>query len=160
MATDVERRIGRLLAAGKTKREVAAILSRDMEREDFDRFLRNQTELSVKETCQGLNLLLLAVLAVVTFYKLGRLFGGFADTGIDNLIVAAWRFVVPAVNVYLLWLVYRFHRLGYLFLFVLSVLTLLRPDHHSLVGLVQTIPLILLSGYLYLKLFPKGGRDY
>ena len=160
MATDVEKQIGRLLDQGKTKQQVAEILSRNMDREDFDRFLRNQTELSRRETYQGLNLLLLVILAAVTFYKLGRLLGTVADTGIDNLIVAAWRFVVPADNVYLRWLIHRFIRLGYLFLCVLSVLTLLRPDHHSLNGLVQTVPLIFLSGYLYLKLFPKGGRNY
>ena len=160
MATDVEKQIGRLLDQGKTKQQVAEILSRDMDRESFDRFLRNQSELSRRETFQGLNVLLLAVVVAVTFYKLGRLLGSFADTGVDNLIIAAWRFVVPAVNVYLLWLIHRFNRLGYLFLLVLSVLTLLRPDHHSLMGLVQTVPLILLSGFLYVKLFPNGGRNY
>ena len=161
MATGVEKKIDSLLKQGKTKKQVAEILSREMDREDYDRFLRNRTELSRREAYQGWNLLLLATLAAVTFYKLGRLVGTVTETGIDNLIITAWRFVVPAVNIYLLWLIHQFNRLGYMFVFILSALTLaLRPDHHSLVGLIQMVPLILLSGFLYLKLFPKGGRDY
>ena len=160
MATRVEKQIESLLEQGKTKQQVCEILSREMERDDFDRFLRNYTERSRKEAYQGWNLLLLAALAAVTFFKLGKIVSVIADTGIDNVLLAAWSFVVPAVNVYLLWLINRFHRFGYLFLFVVTALSLLRPENYSLIGLLQTIPLIVLSGFLYLKLFPKGGRNY
>ncbi|MBW1740375.1 MAG: hypothetical protein JRJ42_04470 [Deltaproteobacteria bacterium] len=160
MAKEIEKRIETLIAQGKTKKEIYDILSAKMDEDEFERYLRNCAELSRKDSYYGWNLLLLATLAAVTFYGLGEIVASIADTGINNLIIALWSFVVPGVNIYLIWLIYRFNRLGYMFLFILSALSLLRPENRSLIGLVQTIPLIVLSGFLYLKLFPKGGKDY
>ena len=160
MSRDTDRKIARLIATGKTKREIARILSKDMEPDDYERFLRNHAELSRKESYYGLNLLLLVILAAVTFYKLGEILGPVFDRGVSNVFIVAWGLLVPAVNLGILWYVYRYHRLGYLFLFILSILSLIRPENHNLMGLVQTIPLIALSGFLYLKLFPKGGKDF
>jgi hypothetical protein len=160
MARDVEQQIRRLIAQGKTKGQIYTTLSAEMERDDFERFLRNHAERSKQEAYQGLNLLLLFVLAAVTFFRLGKVLDPVVDHGIDNMLVLAWSLLVPAVNCCLLWLIYRFHRLGYLFLFCLSALSLLRPETRSLSGILQTLCLLALSGFLYLKLFPKGGRDY
>lgn len=159
-ARDIEKRVETLITGGRTKKEICRILSAEMDRDAFDRFLRNRTELSKRKTYYAWNILLVLTLGAVTFFKIGKLFASVADTGIDNLIVAVWSFLVPAVNVYLLYLIYRFNRLGYMFVFVLSILSLLRPEYRSLFGLIQTVPLVLLSGFLYMKLFPKGGRDY
>jgi len=160
MSRGIDSKIPRLIAEGKTKTQIDQILSKDMERDDYERFLRNHAELSQKESYHGLNLLLLVILAAVTFYQLGKILGPLFDRGVPNVFIAAWGLLVPAVNLGILWYVYRCHRLGYLFLFVLSILSLLRPENHNLMGLVQTVPLIALSGFLYLKLFPKGGKDY
>jgi len=160
MSRETDREIARLIAEGKTKREIARILSKDMERDAYERFLRNHAERSKKESYNGLNLLLLVILAAVTFYKLGEILGPMFDHGVHNVFIAAWGLLVPAVNLGILWYVYRYHRLGYLFLFVLTILSVLRPENQNLMGLVQTILLIALSGFLYLKLFPKGGKDY
>ena len=157
---EVEKRISRLIAEGKTKKEIYARLSREMEAEDFERFLRNQTELARKERYYGWNYLLLAILAAVTFMRLGEILGPIFDHGVQNVLIVAWSLIVPAVNLCILWYVYRFHRLGYLFLFVVSILALIRPESHNPAGLIKTVPLILLSGFLYLKLFPKHGKEY
>ncbi|RLB91035.1 MAG: hypothetical protein DRH10_02785 [Deltaproteobacteria bacterium] len=158
MAHEVEKRIKTLIEQGKSKEEIKNILSAEMETEAFDRFLRNYAELSRKESYFGLNLLLLLILAAVTFRRIGIMFAAVSRSGIDNLIIAAWSFLVPALNLYLLWLIHRFHRLGYMFLLLLSVLSLLRPENRTLIGLLQTLPLIVLSGFLYVKLFPEGGK--
>jgi len=160
MAQKVEHRIAELLARGKTKEEVYALLSAEMDVEDFERFLRNQAPLTRKEACYGWNYLLLAVLAAFTFMRLGEILGPVLDHGVQNVIIVAWSLIVPAVNLCLLWYIYRFHRLGYLFLFVVSALALLRPENHNLMGLLQAMSLMVLSGFLYLKLFPKHGKDY
>ena len=160
MAQEVEKRISGLIAQGKTKKEVYQILSREMDVEDFERFLRNQTELSKKESYYGWNYLLLALLAALSFMRLGEILGPILDHGVQNVFIVAWSLIVPAVNLCLLWYIYRFHRLGYLFLFVVSILALFRPESHNLVGLLKTLPLIFLSGFLYLKLFPKHGKNY
>lgn len=160
MAKKIEERIETLIAQGKTKKEIYEILSAEMDEDRFERFLRNRVELSKKESYYGWNFLLLAFLAAVTFYGLGKIAASIAETGIGNLIIAFWSFVVPGVNIYLIWLIYRFNRLGYIFLFILSTLSLFRPENRSLIGLVQTIPLIAVSGFLYLKLFPKGGKEW
>jgi hypothetical protein len=72
----------------------------------------------------------------------------------------SWGLLVPGVNLCLMWLTYRFNRLGYIGLLILNVLSLVRPEIRSAEGLVQTVPVIVLSGFLYMKLFPKGGKDY
>ena len=160
MAQEAEKRVLRLIAQGKTKKEIYHILSKDMQVDDFERFLRNQTELSKKEAYYGWNYLLLALLAAFTFIRLGEILGPILDHGVKNVFIVVWSLIVPAVNLCLLWYIYRFHRLGYLFLFVVSVLALFRPETHNLVGLIKTASLIFLSGFLYLKLFPKHGKNY
>lgn len=157
---EAEKRISRYIAQGKSKKEIYGILSKEMDVDDFERFLRNHAELARKEAYSGWNYLLLAILAAVTFLRLGEILGPILDHGVQNVFIVAWSLIVPAVNLCLLWYVYRFHRLGYLFLFVVSVLALIRPESHNLAGLIKTVPLIALSGFLYLKLFPKHGREY
>ena len=159
MPTKIEKRIKTLLAQGKTKKEIYKILSKEMDEEKFERFLRNHVDTSQKKIYHAWNLLLLAILTAVTFYKAGIIIASIEETGIDNLIVAVWSLVIPGVNIYLIWLIFRFNRLGYMFLFVLSAISLLRPENRSLIGLVQAVPLIALSGFLYLKLFPKGNKN-
>lgn len=160
MGNKIEKRIKILSEQGKTKKEIYRILSEEMDEEKFERFLRNHVDISKKESYYALNLLLAAILVAVTFYKAGIIIASIEDAGIDNLIVAIWSFVVPGVNIYLIWLIYKFNRLGYIFLFILCAISLLRPENRSLIGLVQTVPLIALSGFLYLKLFPKGGKEW
>jgi len=159
MPTKIEKRIKTLLAQGKTKKEIYKILSKEMDEEKFERFLRNHVDTSQKKIYHAWNLLLLAILTAVTFYKAGIIIASIEETGIDNLIVVVWSLVIPGVNIYLIWLIFRFNRLGYMFLFVLSAISLLRPENRSLIGLVQAVPLIALSGFLYLKLFPKGNKN-
>ena len=159
MPTKIEKRIKTLLAQGKTKKEIYKILSKEMDEEKFERFLRNHVDTSQKKIYHAWNLLLLAILTAVTFYKAGIIIASIEETGIDNLIVVVWSLVIPGVNIYLIWLIFRFNRLGYMFLFVLSAISLLRPENRSLIGLVQAAPLIALSGFLYLKLFPKGNKN-
>ena len=160
MGNKIEEKIKTLSEQGKTKNEIYRILSGEMDEEKFERFLRNYVDVSKKESYYALNLLLVAILTAATFYKAGIIIASIKDSGIDNLIVAIWSFVVPGVNIYLIWLIYRFNRLGYIFLFILSAISLLRPENRSLIGLVQAVPLIALSGFLYLKLFPKGGKEW
>ena len=159
MPTEIEKQIKTLLAQGKTKKEIYKILSKEMDEEKFERFLRNHVDTSQKKIYHAWNLLLLAILTAVTFYKAGIIIASIEETGIDNLIVVVWSLVIPGVNIYLIWLIFRFNRLGYMFLFVLSAISLLRPENRSLIGLVQAVPLIALSGFLYLKLFPKGNKN-
>ncbi len=160
MGNKIEEKIKILSEQGKSKKEIYRILSEEMDEEKFERFLRNYVDISKKESYYALNLLLVAILCAVTFYKAGIIIASIKDAGIDNLIVAIWSFVVPGVNIYLIWLIFRFNRLGYMFLFVICGISLLRPESRSLIGLVQTVPIIALSGFLYLKLFPKGGKEW
>jgi hypothetical protein len=76
MSREIEEQVASLIAKGKTKKQIFEILSREMQKEDFERFLRNQTELTKKESYYGWNLLLVAVVAAVTFFKLGKILRG------------------------------------------------------------------------------------
>jgi hypothetical protein len=160
MSREIEEQVSSLIAKGKTKKQIFEILSREMPKEDFERFLRNQTERTKKESYYGWNLLLVAIVAAVTFFKLGKILTPLFEHGVHNVLMTAWGLLVPGVNLCLMWLTYRFNRLGYIGLLILNVLSLVRPEIRSAEGLVQTVPVIVLSGFLYMKLFPKGGKDY
>ncbi|MEA3280514.1 MAG: hypothetical protein U9Q38_07940, partial [Thermodesulfobacteriota bacterium] len=111
MGNKIEERIKVFAEQGKSKKEIYRTLSEEMDEEKFERFLRNYVDISQKESYYVLNLLLVAILVAVTFYKAGIIIASIEDTGVDNLIVAIWSFVVPGVNIYLIWLIYGFNRL-------------------------------------------------
>ena len=74
MSREIEKRIESLINEGKTKKDIFKYLSAEMDQDDFERFLRNQTELSNKEAYFGWNLLLVLFVAAVTFFKMGKMF--------------------------------------------------------------------------------------
>ena len=64
----------------------------------------------------------------------------------------------PLIHVYIMRELLRNHRLGYQILPILSVLALLRPENRITPDTYMYVGMALLSGFLYLTLFPKRDK--
>lgn len=73
---------------------------------------------------------------------------------LDMKAVAA--LVIPLVNVYILRKLLCFHKNGFKFLFVLTLLSLVHKHNQYGIGLLVSLSMIILSGLLYWKLFNKA----
>jgi len=83
-----------------------------------------------------------------------KLWGAAAIGGVNLVFFMA--LVVPAINFYVLKKLLRFRRIGYQFLFILSLIALFHPENHHILEMSLTVAMILLSGFLYLRVFPKA----
>ncbi|MEN8141593.1 MAG: hypothetical protein ABFR97_10260 [Thermodesulfobacteriota bacterium] len=116
--------------------------------------LNNSAELAERKRFQLINLSLAIILAFVTFKKL---LTAFSFGRLDVFFFTS--LVVPIINIYILKEILRFKRLGFQYLFILSALSLVLPQNRSQpLELFLTGGMIILSAFLYLKLFPKGKQ--
>ena len=97
-----------------------------------------------------LNFALIAVLAVVTAKKALAviLAGSLSPYALAGLIV-------PVINTYFIGLLLQFRKIGYQFLFILSLLALVYPENRQPVEFTLHLLLLVMSAHLYIRLFPK-----
>lgn len=150
MASQLENTIEQLLLAGKSRKAILDQLRQSENPQKLLFFLNNISHPARRKQYQVVNLVLVALLTFVTFKKL---LATFAFGTFDLFLLVS--LVVPTINLYLLREILRFRRIGYQFLFVLSLLSLLHPENHFLPEAVMQLTLSLLSGFLYLKIFPR-----
>ncbi|MBU0481537.1 MAG: hypothetical protein KKG47_10575 [Proteobacteria bacterium] len=146
-------KIEHLLGEGKTKDQVWRNLKETENQEELVFLLNDLPTLKNRRAFLLLNLPLCALLVIMTGMKL---FAAVAIGQINYLFFLAM--VVPMINVYLLKKILRFRRTGFLYLFVLSFLSLFQPENHRLLEVVLLGVILFLSGFLYLKMFPKKER--
>ncbi|PLX48810.1 MAG: hypothetical protein C0613_09425 [Desulfobulbaceae bacterium] len=147
----MEKEIEKKLLAGESKQAIWQEMQSEKEAEKVLFYLNNKAGLKERVRFQYANLALALMLAFMTAKELITLFS-FGRLDIPFLT----GLVVPIINVYILKEILRFHRLGYQYLFVLTTLSLILPKNHAALELSMSIAMITLSGFLYLKLFPKG----
>ncbi|MEJ2689813.1 MAG: hypothetical protein P8130_07665 [Deltaproteobacteria bacterium] len=96
-----------------------------------------------------LNYALITILAISTLLKTLVVIkaGSLAPTALAGL-------VVPVINVYFIRLLLQFRKIGYQFVFLLSILALVYPENRQPVEFALHLLLIIMSGHLYLRLFP------
>jgi len=104
-----------------------------------------------KQKYMALNLVLVGLLAFLTAKKVFAVVVGYSF--FDMYAIAA--LVVPIVNTYIIRQLLRFHRNGYRFVFILSILSLVHKENRFAIELVTTLAIIVLSGFLYIKLFGR-----
>jgi len=154
MALDnIEKEVEELLRQGLDRRQIWQRLQDRMEEKGRERLrfhLNNASLPKDRKKIQYFNLLLAGVLAFMTFRIL---LVAFAFGKFDIYLLLS--LVVPVVNIYILKEILRFHRLGYQFLFVLSILSLFRPENQQVRELFLLALMIGLSGLFYLHLFPR-----
>jgi hypothetical protein len=106
-----------------------------------------------RQTFLLLNLPLAALLLIMTGIKL---FAAMSIGQANYLFFLS--LVVPMINIYVLKKILRFRRTGYQYLFVLSFLSLFQPENHRLIEIMIIGVMLFLSGFIYLRMFPKKER--
>ena len=148
MADSIEKEIEELLQKGKSKREIWKKLRQGKEPHKALFHLNNSSLPDERKKFQVINLLLAIVL---TFLTAKKLITAFSFGALDIFLLLG--LVVPIINIYILREILRFHRIGYKFLFILSILSLLQPENHHTQELFILGLMIGLSGYLYRQMF-------
>ncbi|MBU0729664.1 MAG: hypothetical protein KKE17_07805 [Proteobacteria bacterium] len=153
MAEKIDKIVERMLQEGLGK---PAIWRKLKDREDHQKalfYLNTSSYPADRKKVQFHNLVIAAVLTFITFKKLIVAF----SFGVLDLFLFL-SLIVPIVNVYVLREVLRFRKIGYQFLFVLSILALVQPENHHWQEASLLFILISISGYMYLTLFPKKAE--
>jgi hypothetical protein len=150
MAAELEKQVERLLRQGDGKEKIYQRLEREENRSALIFHLNNLSLPRDRRKYQVLNLVLATLLLFVTSKKL---IAAFAFGVLDLWLLLM--LVVPIINLFVLRQILRFRRLGYQFLFVLSLLALLQPENHHPQEALLLALMSGLSGFLYLRLFPR-----
>ena len=150
MTDTLDKKIDLLLKEGGNGKTIWNSLKDTEDREELAS-LNEFPSLAKRRKYLALHLLLSAILAIMTLMKL---WGAAAISGVNLAFFMA--LVVPAINIYLLKKLLRFRRDGYQFLFILSIIALSQPENHHTLEMSLTAAMILLSGFLYIRVFPKA----
>lgn len=150
MSDELSKTISRLLLEGKGKKQIYNQLKNQDNVSRLSFLLNNEAVLEDKKKYQYLNLLAVILLVWLTVIKV---LDAMAFGRLDLYWLAS--LVVPMIHIYLLRKILRFQRIGYQFLFVLSCLALFRPENRQFPELLILGMLLVLSGFLYVKMFPS-----
>ena len=149
MADDLRDQADLLLGQGKSRAEVFGRL-KGVDEAQLAAYLNSIALPERKRTFLYLNIILAGVLSFMTGQKIIA-----AMSEINSGLLLALAFVVPCINIYVLRQVLCFRRVGYQYLFVLSLLALLQPENRRLPESALLLTLVVLSGFLHQKLFPR-----
>lgn len=149
MSDDLVKRVNVMIMAGDEKKIIWERLKGEEDQQQLSFLLNNEASLKDKQRYLYVNLLLAILLAFITFKKV---MFAMASGNLDLYWLAS--LVVPMINIYVLRKILRFHKTGYQYLFVLSALALFRPENRLTPEIYVYISLIILSGLLYLKIYP------
>jgi len=153
MTDPLEQEIDRLLREGGNRKKIWNSLKDSEDRDTLAYLLNEYPSLAKRRKFLVLHLLLTAILVIMTLMKL---WAAAAIGGVNLAFFLA--LVVPAINFYILKKLLRFRRTGYQFLFILSIIALFHPENHHVLEMSLTVAMILMSGFLYLRMFPKAER--
>ncbi len=149
MASELEKKIDGLLLAGEGKKNIWQKLKKN-EPHKILFYINNISHPADRKKFLLVNLILVLAL---TFITVKKLLTAFSFGAVDISLFLS--LVVPTINIYVLQEILRFHRMGYRFLFVLSCLSLVQPENHHAQELGILLLMIVLSGFLYKKMFPE-----
>ena len=149
-ADEVEKKIENLLKQGYSRKNIVRQLKDKTDSSKLLFHINNIPEPSDKARFLLVNMLLLGLLAFITARKvaLAFSFGGFDIYSLLSL-------VVPVINIYIFMEISKFRRIGYQFLSILSVLSLINPENQHVPEVVVLPVMAALSAFLYFKMFPR-----
>lgn len=150
MIDQLNKEIDGLLREGSSKKDILKKFESSEDLEEVAFVLNEYPSLEKRKKFLLLHLFLTAVLLTMTGLKIMAA----ADIGGINLVFLM-AMIVPAINMYVLQKLFRFRRTGYQFLFILSIIALFHAENHHLFEISMIGMMIILSGILYLKVFPK-----
>lgn len=151
MADSMEKQIDAMLQNGDGKQAIFTKFDNQGTRARLIFFLNNKSLMTRRRKYMWVNLFLGIVLLGMTLKRLLAI----ADAGHFDFYLLA-DFIVPTINFYILREIFLFHRTGYQFLTVLTILALFYPENRIMPDLLINICMIALAVFLYLNLFPKN----
>ena len=152
MKDELNTQIDGLLAKGKDRFEIWKRLKNNENQAALRHLLNNKALLREKRTYRYLNIFLCLILLFVT---IGKILGVVEDIRLARGIYIFIFLIEPAVNMYILKEIIFFKRTGYQFLFVVSLLSLLYQGNREFPAVLFTAAMILISVFLYVKIFPN-----
>ncbi|MCF8127831.1 MAG: hypothetical protein K9N10_04910 [Deltaproteobacteria bacterium] len=154
--------VDKLLSEGKSRFHIWKRLKGSEDADALRHTLNNKALLKDKKAYRYLNILLTLILLFVTTSKIlgvALIALGYEPIPpglpVPKNIYVLVSLIVPMVNMYLLKEVFFFKRSGYMFLALLTTLSLVYPQNRHFPEILFVLAIIGISSFLYLKLFPK-----
>jgi len=152
MTDPVEMKVEELLLAGKGRHEIYHRLKNNADQSKLIFHINNSALPEDRNKYRYLNLFLCIILLYLTAKKIPAIF--VFDILTVYLLLSL---VVPVINIYVLREVMRFHRVGYQFLIVISLLSLFQPENHNPVEGTICVLIAVIAFFLYCRLFPASS---
>ncbi len=160
MPAPLEKQVLGMLHSGIDKRSILAQLATRENRNELLAILNDLPTEARRRQHIWINWMLLIFLFAVTSRKIYQitilLMAAISSSQFSPLMLL--NLVVPAINFYILREIVLFHRQGYLFLAVISILALLRPENRVLPDLCIYPSMAALAIFLMLRLFPAREK--
>lgn len=134
-----------------SRKDIYARLCNSEDKDDLAYFLDNLPEPDVRSRYLYLVYMLAALLAAVTVKKFMMATSGVGGFNTFTLL----SLVVPTINIYLIREVLLFHRNGFQFTAILSLISLVNAENRVMPEVVLMPLIALLAGFLFLRMFPK-----
>jgi len=150
MRQSLEKEIKSLLRKGQSKKTIFTKLATDNNKDELTNLLNNLPLGDRKKKTYIITLFLVVLLTLLTTKQI--LFIYLHENSNVSLILG---FIAPIIHVYIIRELFLSHRLAYQILPLLSVLALLRPENRIAPDMYMYACMAILSGALYLFLFPK-----
>jgi len=149
MKDELTHQVDTLLSEGKSRFQIWKKIKTLENATALRHCLNNKALLKDKKAYKFLNIFLTLTLLFVTTSKI---------LGVVLFAKGIYIFIsliVPMINMYILKEVFFFKRSGYMFLAILSALSLAYQENRHFPEILFVIAMIGISSFLYLKLFPK-----
>jgi hypothetical protein len=151
MRQTLEKEIKALLKKNQSKRTIYKTLATDANKNELTNFLNNLPLGSRRKKTFIITLFLVVLLTLLTIKQV--LFIYLHENSNVSLILG---FIAPIIHVYIIRELLLSHRLAYQILPLLSILAIFRPENRIIPDMYMYICMAVLSGILYLFLFPKS----
>ena len=153
MRQTLEKEIKELLQKKQSKQKVYKTLATDTNRQELTNLLNNLPTGDRRKKTFLITLFLVVLLTLLTIKQC--LFIYLHENSNVSLILG---FIVPIIHIYIIRELLLSHRLAYQILPLLSVLAIFRPENRIVPDMYMYLCMAVLSGLLYLFLFPKSDR--
>jgi hypothetical protein len=149
MKDELTQQVDMLLSEGKSRFQIWKRIKNNENAAALRHCLNNKALLKDKKAYRYLNIFLTLILLFVTTSKI---------LGVVLFAKGIYIFIsliVPMINMYILKEVFSFRRSGYLFLVILSTLSLAYQENRHFPEILFVLAMIAISAFLYFKLYPK-----
>jgi hypothetical protein len=154
--------VDKLLSEGKSRFHIWKRIKNSENAAALRHTLNNKALLKDKKAYRYLNIFLTLILLFVTTSKiLGVVFIALGyepvpmGVPLPKSLYSMVSLIVPMINMYILKEVFFFKRSGYMFLAILSTLSLVYQENRHFPEILFVLAMIGISTFLYFKLFPK-----